>query len=284
MAHWFKTLFAETGTKTAVPDATDPSGYVSYNQGYGADYQRVLGTDPLAKAIERDKLNQVLYDMTGAIQQYQTHGFPDYIDATTNGGTPYAYVLNAIVRWTDGKNYRNTVAANTSDPSVSGWVLYNDSSDSTHAAATKAVLVDADEIAIADSAATFGLKKITALIMKTFIGTGLTMTGAITRIAETKVAMGANDFNLASGNVFTKTFTATTFTMTVSNALAAGNANSFIFETTNAGLATITWMTGTKWAGGVAPTLTSAGVDILGFYSHDGGTTWRGMVLAKDSK
>lgn len=105
-----------------------------------------------------------------------------------------------------------------------------------------------------------------------------------TSMKETKVAMGANNVDLDTGNFFSKTFTAGAVSITVSNVPAAGVAASFIIEATNAGLATITWPAGTKWAGGTAPTLTSAGVDILGFYTHDGGTTWRGLVLAKDSK
>ena len=113
--------------------------------------------------------------------------------------------------------------------------------------------------------------------------TGGIMTGAITALRETKVAMGANDINLATGNLFTKTISGAT-TLTVSNWLATGNANSFILELTNGGSAVITWFSGIKWASGTAPTLTAAGVDILGFYSHDGGTTVRGIVLAKDSK
>ena len=113
--------------------------------------------------------------------------------------------------------------------------------------------------------------------------TGGTMTGAITAIRETKVAMAANSINLATGNLFTKTIVGAT-TLTISGALPNGNANSFILELTNGGSGIITWWSGMKWAGGTAPTLTTAGVDILGFYSHDGGTTWRGMLMAKDSK
>ena len=111
---------------------------------------------------------------------------------------------------------------------------------------------------------------------------GGALTGALTAIRETKVAMAANAIDLTAGNLFTKTIsTATTFT--VSGALASGNANSFMLELTNAGAYTITWWAGVKWPGGVAPTLTASGVDILGFYSHDGGVTWRGFV-SKDSK
>ena len=114
--------------------------------------------------------------------------------------------------------------------------------------------------------------------------TGGAMTGAITAIRETRIAMGSNNnIILATGNLFTKTITGDT-TLTISGALASGNANSFILELTNGGTGVITWWSGMKWAGGTAPTLTTAGVDILGFYSHDGGATWRGMLMAKDSK
>ena len=112
---------------------------------------------------------------------------------------------------------------------------------------------------------------------------GGTMTGAITAIRETKVAMAANNIDSATGNLFTKTIsTATTFT--VSNMAPTGQTNSFILELTDAGSQVITWWSGMKWAGGTAPVLTTSGVDILGFYSHDGGTTWRGVLMSKDSK
>lgn len=105
----------------------------------------------------------------------------------------------------------------------------------------------------------------------------------LTGLRETKSALAGAAIDLAAGNIFTKTISGAT-TFTVSNVPATGTATTFILELTNAGSATITWWSGMKWAGGTAPTLTAAGVDILGFYTHDGGTTWRGMVLAKDSK
>lgn len=108
-------------------------------------------------------------------------------------------------------------------------------------------------------------------------------TPRITGTREVRVAMPANAIDLATGNLFTKTISGAT-TLTVSNVPTTGTVASFILELTNAGSAAITWFSGVKWAGGTAPTLTASGVDVLGFYSHDGGTTWRGMLLAKDSK
>lgn len=101
--------------------------------------------------------------------------------------------------------------------------------------------------------------------------------------AEAKVVMAANAINLSTGTYFTKTISGAT-TLTVSNVPSAGNVGSFILDLTNGGSATITWWSGIKWPYGVAPTLTSSGRDVLGFFTHDGGTTWNGLILAKDIK
>ncbi len=123
------------------------------------------------------------------------------------------------------------------------------------------------------------------------IGTGGTvrltcgLSGAIdlsTGLREYKVAVSASDIDVRAGNYFTKTISGST-TFTISNNPAANTVAAFILELTNAGSNVIYW-SGVKWAGGSAPSLTASGVDILGFYTHDGGTTWRGMLLSKDSK
>lgn len=97
-----------------------------------------------------------------------------------------------------------------------------------------------------------------------------------------KVAMAANDINLSTSNYFTKTISGAT-TLTVSNVPATGTLCSFLLDLTNGGSAAITWW-GVKWIGGTAPTLTTAGRDTLGFFTHDGGTTWSGFVIGKDVK
>ena len=99
---------------------------------------------------------------------------------------------------------------------------------------------------------------------------------------EHYLAIAALDIDLALGSFFSKTIAGAT-AFTVSNVGASPAVSSYILELTNGGSAAVTWPTGTKWAGGTAPTLTAAGVDLLGFYSHDN-VTWRGMVLALDNK
>jgi len=105
----------------------------------------------------------------------------------------------------------------------------------------------------------------------------------IAGLREVRVALGDSSINLTAGNVFTKTITANT-TFTVTNMAAAGTTHSFVLELTNAGAYVITWWTGITWPGGVAPTLTVSGRDVLGFYTHDAGLTWTGFILAKDAK
>lgn len=102
-------------------------------------------------------------------------------------------------------------------------------------------------------------------------------------IHETSLAVAASDIDLSQANLFSKTISGTT-TFTVSNIPATGMTATFILDLTNGGSATINWWSGVKWAGGTAPTLTSSGRDVLGFFTYDGGTTWTGLVLGKDVK
>ena len=95
--------------------------------------------------------------------------------------------------------------------------------------------------------------------------------------AETKVAMAANDVDLALGNVFTKTISGAQ-TLTFSNPPATGKGGAFTLILTNGGSATITWPTSVDWPAATAPTLTAAGVDVLTFTTIDAGTIWYGIA------
>ena len=112
---------------------------------------------------------------------------------------------------------------------------------------------------------------------------GKTLTTAVsTGHRETRVAVAASNIDLATGNYFTKTISGAT-TFTVSNVPSSGTVGAFILELTNPGTA-VTWWSGVKWVGGTQPTWTGTGVDVLAFYTHDGGTTWRAFAVGKDSK
>jgi len=115
MLKFFRVPFALSGTRTPVPDTADPSGFVSYIEGYGTDYQRAKA-DPLSKNIERDKMNQILFDATTAIGELQAQGAPDFITTALNGGSPFPYSKNAVAKYSDGSVYVSLVDANTALP------------------------------------------------------------------------------------------------------------------------------------------------------------------------
>lgn len=89
--------------------------------------------------------------------------------------------------------------------------------------------------------------------------------------------------DVTAANTFSFTASSDT-TFTIDNTRPSGDVNSFILELTNGGAYTITWWSGLTWNGGTAPTLTESGIDVLAFYTYDGGTTWRGLVIAQDIK
>jgi hypothetical protein len=117
-------------------------------------------------------------------------------------------------------------------------------------------------------------------------GSGLAVfstTPTITGLREKSTAVSASDIDLSAGNYFTKTISGTT-TFTVSNVASSGDVAAFVLILTNAGAYTVNYFSGVTWAGGTAPTLTSSGTDILAFFTINGGTTWRGLLLALDIK
>lgn len=116
-------------------------------------------------------------------------------------------------------------------------------------------------------------------------GTALTVNGAsdlVGNVTQNIVAVAASAIDCSAGNYFTKT-AAGALTWTFTN-VPASRAVSVILELTNGGTGIQSWPSSVKWPGGTGPTLTAAGVDVLGFVTDDGGATWRGVLLMKDSK
>ena len=93
---------------------------------------------------------------------------------------------------------------------------------------------------------------------------------------------GTQDIDLESGNVVTGTVDTSTTTFTFSNPPTSGKAGSFTLILTNGGSQTVNWPAAVDWAGGTAPTLTTAGVDVLTFTTVDGGTIWYGFAAGLD--
>lgn len=102
-------------------------------------------------------------------------------------------------------------------------------------------------------------------------------------VKEKHLTVSGIDLDLSLANYFTKTVSGAT-SLSVSNVGSADYVSSFILKLINGGSSAVTYWSGVKWEAGSAPTLTVSGVDILGFFSVDGGTTWYGVVLALDAK
>jgi len=127
------------------------------------------------------------------------------------------------------------------------------------------------------------LTGVAPLASPTFTGTVTTETADLLGSVRGNVTtVAASAINCSLGNYFIKTASGA-LTWTVTN-VPATRSYSFLLELTNGGTGTQIWMSGIKWPGGTAPTLTASGVDLLGFITDDGGTTWRGVQLMKDSK
>ncbi|MEM8152958.1 phage tail protein [Morganella morganii] len=111
MTKLFKVPFATQGDRTAVPDDVQADGSVSYTQGYGYDYERDQATDPAAKDIEREKMNSLFHDITGAVGEIQAFGMPVWAEE----GKPYA--IRSIV-YHNKKAWQSKIENNKTEPAA----------------------------------------------------------------------------------------------------------------------------------------------------------------------
>ena len=106
--------------------------------------------------------------------------------------------------------------------------------------------------------------------------------GVVT-IAIGSTVGGTQYIDLTSGNSVSATVDTSANTFTFSNPTASDEFCGFSLVLTNGGSQTVNWPGAVDWEGGTAPTLTSSGVDILVFFTIDGGTIWHGMISSTNS-
>ncbi|WP_072015080.1 hypothetical protein [Morganella morganii] len=111
MTKIFKIPFATQGDRTAVPDDVQADGSLSYTQGYGYDYERDQATDPAAKDIEREKMNSIFHDITGAVGEIQAFGMPVWAEE----GKPYA--IRSVV-YHNKKVWQSKIENNNTEPAA----------------------------------------------------------------------------------------------------------------------------------------------------------------------
>lgn len=177
---------------------------------------------------------------------------------TAYGGTGLTSLGSGVATWLGTPSSANLASAVT-DETGTGVLVFG-----TNPTLTGATL--AGELACADNLVTRSVLKDYAIEGSAVGNTGSTET-----------------FDLTTANFFSATLDqACTFTF--SNPAASGDFCGFVLALTNGGAFTITWPASVDWAGGVAPSLTASGLDILVFVTYNGGTNWNGMVASTDSK
>lgn len=118
---YFKTPFAESGTRTEVPN-TSVGGLVAFNTGFGPDYELPQGAAG-RKRIERDKYNGMLFDVTKNLKRWQEGLYPTWIE-DNGSGVAYSYPQGMVVNHS-GEDWYSNEAANQEEPGTGlKWTIY----------------------------------------------------------------------------------------------------------------------------------------------------------------
>jgi microcystin-dependent protein len=126
-AKLFLIPFGKNGLRGVVPDAAQPDGSVSYDQGFGPDYERQLGVDPQAKNIGRGNFNEVIYDLSLAQQETQA-GVGAAVFSAAMATAINGYSKGAVIPRDSGRvgNWISTANNNFTDPETLGssWLPF----------------------------------------------------------------------------------------------------------------------------------------------------------------
>ena len=103
------------------------TGPMSYQYGFTPNYEEDLSTIPSALPVPRPQFNQLMLDITSALQQLQLQGAPLFV--LPGAGGPASYPLYARVSYTAGAPYglqiwESQVNGNTSIPGAdNNWLV-----------------------------------------------------------------------------------------------------------------------------------------------------------------
>lgn len=111
MSTFFNKPFAANGSRTTIPSETQTDGMMSFLEGWGYDYERHPLNDPLAKHLERGKMNYLFYIITEAIGELQRQG-SYYWD---ENNAPYA---DGVMCYYANTTWISTVSGNGDKPGL----------------------------------------------------------------------------------------------------------------------------------------------------------------------
>lgn len=200
MTKFFKIPFAVQGDRVVVPDEPQADGSVSYNQGYGYDYERDQATDPAAKDIEREKMNALFHDLTEATGEIQQLGVANW----SADGKPYP--VRAMVYY-DKRVWQSVAENNNEEPGTDKkWVEL------------KADASPVDSVYPVGIVTWFAQNRDPNTLFPgttwSYIGENRTIRLAAASGADVMTTGGADSITLAAGNIpsHTHTFSGTTST------------------------------------------------------------------------
>lgn len=137
-----------------------------------------------------------------------------------------------------------------------------------HALPSKATPVAADELVLADSAASWAAKR----VARDSLLVGAQISGVF---FHNSMGNKSDTVTLDFGQYSSFKMTATgNITLAVSNA-TSGKAYMAVIEISNAGAYTLNFPGGSTWPGGTKPTFSPSGVDLIFMLTSDGGSTFR---------
>jgi microcystin-dependent protein len=103
---------------TSIPTNAAGDGSVSYYAGWTDPYEYNLLTNPAALPIPRGQMNQLFFDITNNLQEYQQYGTPQWVTGNT-----VSYPIYSRVYYT-GLVYESQISNNTNTPgSDSTWLV-----------------------------------------------------------------------------------------------------------------------------------------------------------------
>lgn len=86
MTRIYRQPFAHNGAKQAIPESSDPQGFVSIEDGFTTDYE-LPDTDPNYKPIERSEFNGLVNEITEALGEVQQFGYAKWQAGTWPQGS-----------------------------------------------------------------------------------------------------------------------------------------------------------------------------------------------------
>lgn len=114
MAKYFQIPFAMNGDRKEIPTDKQEDGSISFDEGYGADYEKNKQVDPTAKDISRQEFNSVLHDITDAVGEIQRSGVATWTNEISyNKGATIIH---------NGAVYTSTINANKNEPPHASWL------------------------------------------------------------------------------------------------------------------------------------------------------------------